>query len=68
MSITGSRTQLALSQQAYTPAMRRARCGNCEHYRKGENPHLADQCKKGGFMVSPWSVCKAHEPKTREGS
>lgn len=68
MSVTGSRTQLALAQQAFTPAMRRERCGNCSHYRKGENPHLVDQCKKGGFMVTAWSVCNAHQAKTKEAS
>lgn len=65
MSITGSRTQLALSQQAYKPAMQRTRCGNCVHFREGENPHLADQCKKGGFMVTAWAICDVHELKKR---
>jgi len=65
MSITSSPIQMAMSGQGYQTAMQRPRCGNCKHFREGDNPNLVDQCRLGAFMVGRWAVCQKHEFKPR---
>ena len=43
--------------QGYVSASERKRCGSCRHFSEGYGAAL--QCRKGGFLVSLYGVCKA---------
>jgi hypothetical protein len=46
----------AKNMQGYVPALQRQRCGSCQHGAECYGSGL--QCRKGGFMVTAYSVCK----------
>lgn len=46
--------------QGFQPALARPRCMNC-HNRSTAPVNGGYQCMKGGFFVTAWAVCNAHQ-------
>jgi hypothetical protein len=55
----------AKGMQGFVSAAQRKRCGICQHVAKTHTETF--QCRKGGFLVSAYAVCKAWEVKQPPG-
>ena len=55
----------AKGMQGFVSAAQRKRCGICQHVAKAHTDTF--QCRKGGFLVSAYAVCKAWEVKQPPG-
>lgn len=51
--------------QGYVSATERKRCASCQHFSEAYGGTL--QCRKGGFLVSMYGVCKVWTVKQPPG-